>query len=302
MQAIAINRAVIRLREASWLDLFKCAYLILLGSFLVGLAVPGEVRSMFVKPGTLVLIMLLIISKDLVHAPEAFARFRTARAARQRPHQLLATLLPPGVAGWVRLEREMWRGCWAWVCRRPNPARRPDGVALHYLEKGSYGTAAAIVLVSIFGELPVSHLIASLMVADPAQELKVHLLLGIGSLYSLVWVAGDRWHVSSGHHVLGEDELDLRVGVRAVARIPLGQIVGASRINESRAEWCRRSGIHARDTAVISPIDKPNVVLSLTPGTRIRLSLFGVERHAPQYVFLYLDRPELLLARLAPLA
>ena len=301
MQAIAINRVVQRLRETSWLGLLKCAYLIFLGSFLVGLAVPAEMRSAFVKPVTLVLVMMLFIAKDFAHAPEAFARFRSARAAREAPHQVLATLLPPGVAGWFRLEREMWRGCWAWMCRRPHPARHPEGVALHYLEHGSYGTAAAIVLVAIFGELPVSHLIASLMVADPALELKVHLLLAIGSVYSLVWVAGDRWHVSSGYHVVGEDELDMKVGARAAARIPLDKIVGDYRVNESRAEWCRRNGSDLRDSAVISPIDKPNVVLALVPGAHIPLSLFGVERNAPQYIFLYLDRPELLLARLAPM-
>jgi hypothetical protein len=299
--AISVKRAVHLLREASWLDLLKCAYLIFLGSLLAGLAVPGEVRSTFVKPATLMLVMMLFIAKDCAHAPEAFARFRSGRAARHAPHQLLATLLPPGMAGWFRLEREMWRGAWAWLCRLPNPARRPNGVALHYLDKGSYRTAAAIVLVAVFGELPVSHLIASLMVADPALELRVHLLLGIGSVYALAWVAGDRWHVKSGYHVLADDELDLKVGARAAARIPLGQIVGASPVNESRVEWCRRNGVDIRDTAVISPIDKPNLVLALTPGAQIPLSLFGVARHAPQYVFLYLDRPALLLARLAPL-
>lgn len=298
MQAISINQAVHRLRDASWLDLLKCAYLILIASLLAGLVVSSEVRSTFVKPAGLVLVMMLFIAKDLVHAPEAFARLRSARVARLGLHLQLATLLPPGLAGWLRLEREMWRGCWAWIHRRPNHASRPDGTRVHFLEQGSYGTAAGIVLVAIFGELPVSHLFASLMVADPALELKVHLLLGAASIYSLVWVAGDRWHVSACYHVIGEDELDVKVGARAHARIPLNQIISASRIHESRAEWCRRNGVNMRDTCAISPIDQPNVLLALAPGAQIPLSLFGLERTAPPYIFLYVDRPELLLAHL----
>jgi hypothetical protein len=299
MQAVTIDRAVRKLREASWLDLLKCAYFLFIASFIVGLAVSAEVRREVVKPATLVILMMLIAAKDLVHAPEAFARFRSARATQQGLHRQLAALLPPGLNGWFRLEREMWRGCLAWVRRKPNPAVRPAGTKLHFLEKGSYSAAAGIVLVGIFGELPVSHLFASLMVADPALEAKVHAMLVLGSIYSLVWVAGDRWHMASGYHVLGSDELDLKVGARAAARIPLSQIVGASRIDEDRAQWCRRKGISLRGTAVISPIDRPNVVLMLAPGARVPLTLCQLERNAPQYLFLYLDRPELLLSRLA---
>jgi hypothetical protein len=243
--------------------------------------------------------MMLFIAKDLVHAPEALARLRLVRAARQGLRHQLAALLPPGLAGWLRLEREMWRGCWAWIRRRPNSVIRPPGTRLHFLEHGSYGTAVGIVLVAIFGELPVSHLFASLMVGDPALELKVHLLLGVASIYSLAWVAGDRWHVLSSFHVIGEDELDLKIGARASVRISLGHIVSASRVNESRAEWCRRHGVNSRDTCVISPIDRPNVVIALSPDAQIPMSLFGQDRAAPPYIFLYVDRPELLLARLA---
>lgn len=299
MQAIPIHGAVHRLRNASWLDLLKCAYFIFIASFLIGFVVPDEVRREFVKPATFALVMMLIAGKDLVHAPEAFARLKSARAARQGLHQQLGALLPPGLSGWFRLEREMWRGCGAWVRRQPNTVVRPAGIKLHFLDRGSYSAAAGIILVGIFGELPVSHIFASLMEADPSLEWKVHMMLVLGSIYSLVWVAGDRWHVSSCYHVIGEEELDLKIGARAEARIPLDQIISASRVNESRAEWCRRNCVDMRDTAVISPIDRPNVVLAIAPGAQIPMSLLGLERNAPPYVFLYVDRPELLLARLA---
>lgn len=192
----------------------------------------------------------------------------------------------------------MWRGCWAWVRRRPNDIGRPEGTRLHFLKQGSYSAAAGIVIVGIFGELPVSHLFASLLIADPALELKVHLVLALASIYSLVWVAGDRWHVASGYHVLGDEALDLMVGARAKACIPLGQIIGAVRVDESRSQWCRRHGVSMRNSAVVSPVDRPNLVLMLASGAQVGLSLYQLERNAPPYIFLYLDRPELLLARL----
>jgi hypothetical protein len=95
MQATTIHSAVHRLREATWLDLLKCAYFIFIASFLIGLAVSSEVRRELVRPATFVLVMMLIVGKDLVHAPEAFARWRAARAARQGLLQQVATLLPP---------------------------------------------------------------------------------------------------------------------------------------------------------------------------------------------------------------
>lgn len=151
MQGIAINRAIHRLRDASWLDLLKCAYFILIASFLAGLAVSSQVRSTFIKPGGLALVMMLFIAKDLVHAPEAFARLRLARAARQRIPRQLAALLPPGLIGWLRLEREMWRGCWAWMRRRPrapkrvfHSARSAAAPALPKARRSGAGAAASI--------------------------------------------------------------------------------------------------------------------------------------------------------------
>ena len=75
--------------------------------------------------------------------------------------------------------------------------------------------------------------------------------------------------------------LDAPPPARAEARIPLCQISSGSRVTESTAEWCRRSGVDLRDTVVVSPIDRPNAVLTLAPGAQIQLSLFGLERSAP---------------------
>jgi hypothetical protein len=39
-------------------------------------------------------------------------------------------------------------------------------------------------------------------------------VFGIGSVYSLTWVLGDRWLVHGGGHVLTSTELDFHVGAQ----------------------------------------------------------------------------------------
>jgi hypothetical protein len=49
----------------------------------------------------------------------------------------------------------------------------------------------------------------------------------------------------------------------------------------------------------VSPFDKPNAVLLLRPGSGVSLTLNGMRRESPTCVFLYLDRPDTLVAALA---
>lgn len=287
-----------KLRDAAWMDVIKACYLILIGGMLLGLAVDSEVRREIVKPLSLVLAVMLFVAKDLSGAPEALQRWRTVCKAGQGGGAQLCAFLPPGLVGLMRVDRAMWRGCLAWLRRRANVVQRPGGTPLHYLQQGSYSTVIGIALVSLLVELPLTAMIIPVFGLDPALKMKLHILLAAGCAYSLVWVIGDRWHVKSGYHVLTEDALDLHIGARAHGRIPLASIVRCERLAQSRQQWCRRNGVKLRETMVVSPIDGPNLVLTLAPEGAVRLTLFGVEREAPAHVFLYVDRPELLVQRL----
>lgn len=290
---------IARLRDATWMEVIKTCYLILIGGMLFGLIAGSELRSEIVMPASLALVLMLLAAKDLSGAPEAMQRWRIARREGQGAAAQLYAFLPPGVVGWGRLERTMWSGCWAWLRRRPNTQARPDGTPLHYLHQGAYSTAVGIALVSLLVELPLHAMILPLFGLDPASHMKLHVLLAAGCVYSLVWVTGDRWHVRNGCHVLADDVLDLRIGTRARARIPLAAVVHCERIDTTREQWCRKHGVHARDAIVISPFDRPNVMLRLAPDSGVSVSLFGHERPAPSHIFLYVDRPQLLVQRVA---
>lgn len=295
---IPYSRPIAWLRESSWLDVIKAGYLMLLGGLFLGLAVDDEIRRAFIKPLNLSLVLMLFVAKDLSTAPEAMARWRAARAAGKGIGAQILAFAPPGVVGWMVVEREVWRGFGQWLRRRPNASPRPEGTPLHYLHKGAYTTAVGIALVSLLIELPLSGVIASVFGFDPSLERTLHVVMGIGCAYSLVWVLGDRWHVMSGFHVLGDDFLDLQIGARAAATIPIDQITRCERLKDTRQQWCKLNGVALRDTIVISPIDRPNVVLTLAPGAQVPVSLFGVDRNAPAHVFLYVDRPDLLEHRI----
>jgi hypothetical protein len=240
--------------------------------------------------------LLPFAAKALAHLPGYFRRLRHA-ARRGGPRGFLGALPPPGLRGFLRLDRAMWRGFFCWIRRRPPPPR-PAGLPLTYLERGMYPTVVAIVLVATCVEAPINAAIVSLFVKGAGARTTIHLLFGIAVAYSLVWTLADRWMLRGGHHVLTGTDLDLRVGARASGRVPLAAIEQCEVLREPRAAWAGRHGVRLADTLTVSPCDRPNVVLRLRPGAQVAIAHCQVERR-PSCIFLYLDRPEALIASLA---
>lgn len=191
----------------------------------------------------------------------------------------------------------MWRGFFSWLLRRPQPVR-PPGIALGYLERGAYGTVICCALLVLFVEMPLDVFIASVMAKTPAQAHTLPIVFGIIAAYSFVWVLGDRWHVvNRRHHVLTSTHLALDIGARGYGNIPLDAIASCERLNVSRKDWCQRQGHSVHATRKLTPFDAPNLVVSLKPGCDVRLTLLQQERGGDSPVFLYLDRPEMLMLR-----
>jgi hypothetical protein len=287
------HTAAFHLRRTSWTQLAGYAWLGFFILILVRMAAPGPTGPALGKLA-LLLPLCLLVAKDLAHLPDALARLRAASGWRSR----IAALLPPELVGMLRLDRLMWTGFLQWLRRRPRPAG-PQGLALGYLQRGAYGTAIGIAMVALFLELPIDVLIINLMVDDAGARGLIHVLAAVAVLYTLVWVLGDRWHVGEGTHALAEDALHLRVGVRTEGSIPLCAIERIEMVTEAPERWRRRQGIHRADTLLVTPFDKPNCVLLLKPEAGVTLLHWQVERRAPRYVLLYLDRPELLARRVA---
>jgi hypothetical protein len=285
-----------RLRRTRWLDLIGHAWLILVGGMFLRLALPAQLAHAL-RPLCLAAPLMLVLAKDLSHLPDALARSRDL-IRRRAWRQLPAAWLPPELLGLARIERALRRGFVAWLLRRPAPAQ-PAGQAFTYLERGSYRTACAIVLVTTLVELPLDAAIVPLLVTDEGKRMTIHLLMLGGALSSLIYMLGDRWLLGEGRHVLAEEGLHLRIGARTDGLLPLHAIAACQRIDEPSAQWLRRHGIAACDALTLSPLDKPNAVLILHPDSRVRLTHLGVERSDVFRIFLYLDHPDALVLALA---
>jgi hypothetical protein len=283
-----------RLRDTSWSTLLGYMYFLMIAGLLFKLALPASIRP-YLRGPLLAAPLVLLVAKDLSHLPDLLLRVRAVSGAGWLA--TLRALLPPKLFAMFNLDREMRRGFIAWLRRIPAPAP-PAGQSFGYLERGSYGTVVAIILVSIFSEAPFAGLISSIVVDDPAKRLWVHLILGALSAYSLVWVLADRWAVRASAHVLADACLLLQVGARTRCPVPLAAIESCQRIDEPPAKWCARHGGRVDRALLVTPFDRPNVVLTLADGADVSAWHLGERRGGLKHIFLYLDRPEALVAAL----
>lgn len=287
-----------RLNDTSWVMVIGYAYALFITLVLLRYATPAQWREPMKALG-LALPLMLLVAKDLAQIPDVAARLRALRRQGAGPIHWVAACLPPGVTGLIRLDRAQWRGFFCWLRREPQPVR-PSGLRLTFLEQGAYSTVIAYGLFSVFVELPLSAAILPLFVDDPVQVRTIHMVLALGSLYTLVWLLGDRWQLRGGHHVLTDTHLDLQIGARASACIPRSAIEDVQPLGQPVAQWRRKNPFRLAEAVSITPFDKPNLVLRLRPDVQCTITHHGLERSSVRYVFLYLDRPERLIAALAP--
>ena len=283
------------LRATAWRDLAGLAIGALLLASIAKKLAPEAFKPLIHHAG-LALPLLLLMAKDIAHAPQAWQRLRSARGARAPWHAHLTALLPPELPGLFKLDRLLWLGCLRRLQGQPLPATLPEGVALTYLERGAYNTARAVVFVALLLELPTHALLLHLFIKDPDELLVIHVLGALAVLYTLAWILGDRWHIGEGRHVITAKALHLRVGVRVEGTLPLAAIARVEPVDLLLPTWRHRHGVARSDTLVVTPFDKPNCVLVLHQDAQVDILLHQVTTRLPQYVFLYLDRPALLAA------
>ena len=281
------------LQDTNWWQMLGYAWLAFVFGRFATYLVPEAARPLLDKP-LLLLPLLLIVAKDLAGIPDFSRRMRQVARKGTPWSERLGATLPPEFLAFLKLGRAMRQGFLAWVRRQPHPAR-PAGTVLTYTERGAYSTVLALAVFSACIELPIDAAIASIFIDEPRLRAVLHVCSLFSAATILMWVAADRWMVRGARgHVLTDDALDLSIGVRASGIIPLDAIVGCENLGEKPEQWCKRHGVARRDTVTVSPFDAPNVVLRLRPEVPLTITTYQLAKQAPAYVFLYLDRPELL--------
>lgn len=293
----ALEPRITWLQDTNWWQMLGYAYLVFIFGRLALIAMPAILKPYLDKP-LLMLPLLLIVAKDLAGIPDF--RLRMCRVARKGTpwSERIGAAFPPEFLALYRMDRAMRQAFLAWLRRQPY-APRPAGTVLTYTERGAYTTVLAIAIFCACIELPLDAAIASLFIDNPRVRAIVHVCSLLSAASILMYVTADRWLVRGAKgHVITGDALDLSIGARASGVIPLSAIESVESVGDKPYQWCKRHGVAKRDTVTVSPFDAPNVVLRLRPEQPVTITTYQLEKPAPAYVFLYLDRPELLSAAL----
>ena len=104
--------------------------------------------------------------------------------------------------------------------------------------------------------------------------------------------------MAGSSHVVGETVLHLKIAGRLSADIPRAAITRCEPVSESARAWCKRHGVASGDAMTATPADMPNVMIGIDAAAGVRLASWQVERAAPRYLFLFVDRPSALAAAL----
>jgi len=291
----AVQGKITWLQDTNWWQMLGYAYLVFIFGRLAIIAMPAVLKPFLDKP-LFVLPLLLIVAKDLAGIPDFRQRMRRVARKGTPWSERVGAAFPPEFLALYRLDRAMRQAFFAWLRRKPH-APRPAGTVLTYTERGSYSTVLAIAVFSACIELPLDAALASLFIDNPRVRAIVHLCSLLSAASILMYVTADRWLVRGAQgHVLTGDALDLSIGARASGVIPLSAIGSVKSVSDKPDQWCKRHGVAKRDTVTVSPFDAPNVVLRLRPSQPVTITTYQLEKAAPAWVFLYLDRPEQLAA------
>ena len=125
------------------------------------------------------------------------------------------TRVPPAQSGCGGRALAGWGG----------PGRRPaseqgSGKTVTYLKRSGYGTLLPFGVLALLVDVPVSALILPALGVQESHHLAVRGAVFAIGIITLVGVLGDRWHISSGKHVLTDDLLLLKIGARFHTAVP----------------------------------------------------------------------------------
>jgi hypothetical protein len=283
-----------RLRAMRWSNVFYSVIYIVLIALVIGAgAEPGSLRER-IRPLAKGIAMALVLARLLSSPYTGGQRLHAARAGGAAWHLQILALLPTVLLMWVRADRANLSALFAWLLRRPQPVP-PAGRAFGFLVRSNYSTVFCIVLIALLVELPMDGLIASVISKTPHERMWIGIVLSSLAIYSLLWLLGDRRQLLCGYQVVDAHALQLAVGARLSARIPLAAIEDATLMAESISSWCKQHDVPVDTTLLATPVDRANVMLRLAEGTGLCVCYWHVERPAPRYLFLFADDPAQLV-------
>ena len=191
----------------------------------------------------------------------------------------LGGVLPERVLALGRAELALWPAAWRALSQRPIPVEER---LLTVTRRSRWPQLVTMLVVVSLFEMMALHALLH------AASLEAHLALAAVHLYGVVWLLADLRLLGEGGVRISDEDVEVKLGLRATAHIPREAICAARRSDGSKR---RAPGVQR-----LTPVDAPNVELELARPIEITRAL-GLRRAATR-VQLYVDEPERLLALL----
>ena len=283
------------LQETTWSYLFGVSYFLMVVSLIVSISAARGGMHQRLTRLLLVAALGLLLAKLMAPGYGGVTRWRAAGTWRAK----LVALMPRLLLAQSRLDRVHLGACLAWIARRPLASLAP-GAQFTLTRRGSYSTLILLGLLSAMLDMPLTTFIASLMTKDPNLKLRLDVIMGTLAVYSLLWLAADRRLMQGSVHVIGDAALTLKIAGRLDASIALAAIGSVDAIGEPVAAWRKRHSVLLQESvsATPSPLDRPNVVLTLEHDGGDALRRWQLDCPPPRFIFLYVHEPCQFIAAL----
>ena len=161
-----------------------------------------------------------------------------------------------------------------------------------------YQSLTYVLWISLLIELPFMFLVLQIVPLFAPHRGMIDAVVLVGSAYILFAFRADKHAVHNTAHSFTDKHFALKMGLRVVGNVPLGDIVSADPVRlgtwRTLAHNWRLAGMAV---AKVSPLDKPNVVMKVRPES-VELSWMHGSVSRPRYIGLYVDDAHKLLLHL----
>jgi hypothetical protein len=155
-----------------------------------------------------------------------------------------------------------------------------------------YQAFGYVLWLSVLVEIPFTLFMVHIIPALAGCRLAIECGLTLASICALIAVRADRYAMAHTCHQITDDGLHLRLGLRMHGFVRIGAIQFVERIpSGSWRTLSRQWQASGLAVAKLSPLDKPNLMLRVTPGL-VALHGMGGKPQYPQIIGLFLDDRE----------
>ena len=233
--------------------------------------------------------------KEWINTPANWGRAKRSYQTDGKLWKAAIELIPTEFRGWFHTALKMQIACF----RKPRMTSPLDksnqAVKFTYLKNGMYTSLLAIAIVASLADIPFSQFLLRMNDMSAMTMAIIHAISITATLLTVTSLVGDKRLLGDGVHQVENQVLQLRLGVRARANVPLYHIESAVILNEKHAPMFNTDV----SSMNVTPFDKPNLVLRLKEEIRNDANAWfeelGSMRSNIRTLRLYVDAPEKLI-------